>query len=106
MNHAPEILVPEIGGDDLLFELRSDPQPLVVTAFDEDGDDLVFTWDWNPRDVPNLQQPTFQDDQDGVLWTSVLLVDRDPRLDGSTIRCVATDLDVQTTVRWTVVVEE
>jgi hypothetical protein len=106
MNHAPEILIPDDAEGPLNLTLSADVQPLVVTAFDEDDDDLVFLWDWSPRDIPNQQQPTFRDSSDGSLWTSVLLVERDPRLNGQTIRCVATDLDLQVSVRWTVVVED
>ena len=105
MNRAPEILVPADSSSLQAFELSADQQPLVVSAFDEDNDDLVFLWDWSPRDVPNQQQPTFQDENGGVIWTSVLLVARDARLDGRQINCSVTDFDSTTTVEWTVELE-
>ncbi len=104
MNRAPEILIPS-GAGDRVFDLSADQQPLVVSAFDEDEDDLVFLWDWSPRDALNQQQPTFQEEDGGVIWTSVLLVARDVRLDGRKIACSVTDFDATTTVEWTVELE-
>jgi len=100
--HCPEGDTALAAEDDVLC-IAFDGQTVFVTATDADGDTLAFHWEGSATGRIGSAENT----QDGDIYSSKIVVDRDTLVDGETLKCWISDGSSEfTSLEWKVVVYE